>query len=167
MMFDEGSVRQSWYLSWLYKNFDFSDSNQSLLFVGIMIMLVFIIKNGMALWFSYFQHKFSAEFMRDASTVMLDAYMKQPYEFFLNHNSSELLQGIEGDVNSVFFEINAIFQFLGETVTVILLAALLFFTDYKTAIGALLIATACFIFIILGFKNKTKILLVLFFLTLF
>ncbi len=156
MLFEEDSIQQSWYLNFLYTCLHFTDSNRFLLFIGIIIMIVFVVKNGMALWFSYIQQKFSSEFMKEASSMMLDSYMKQPYEYFLNHNSSELLQGIEGDVNAVYDVMKAVFQFLGETVTVILLALLLFFTDYKTAVGSLLIALICLGFIVFGLKNRTK-----------
>lgn len=149
-------VKGKKYISWIYLFYPELSSQTLLIYMGVLIMAVFIIKNLVALSFIFFQNKFATEFQRDEATEMLDSYMKRPYQFFVNTNSSELLRGIDSDTNNAYTILLYLFQVMGEMVTVLFLGIFLIKTDWFIAIGSLTIVLLCSLGIILGIKNKMK-----------
>ena len=149
-------IKEKTYISWIYKlTPDLSDRGL-LLILGGIIIVVFLLKNAVALGCAYLQNKFAVEFQRDEATEMLDSYMKRPYQFFINTNSAELLRGINGDTNNAYMVLLGLFQMFGEMITVCLIGLFLISTDWFIALGTLSIVTLCAAGIVLALKNKMK-----------
>lgn len=156
LMLDVKKAKGAWYVKWIYA-FQPDISVEYVLFVfGIGIILAFLIKNIASLFFSYLQYRFASEFQCEASTLMLSSYMKRPYEFFVMNNSGDILRGINEDTISVYNELLALFQILGEMITISLLGIYLFITSWMIAVGALILSAICFFLITVGFKEKIK-----------
>ena len=83
--------------------------------------------------------------------------MKHPYEYFLNTNSSEILRGIGSDVVGVHQILLNFFTLMAETLTIIAIGVFLFMTDPVMTVGAMIMAFACLLAILVGFKEKIKI----------
>lgn len=156
MMLTPDELKKKWYVNWIYY-FDSSASETSvLLFLGIAIIFIYLLKNTFMIVNTYVQTSFAAKFQRNLSAKMLSAYLKHPYQFFLNTNSSEILRGIGGDVAGVYQILLNFFTLIAETLTVIILGIFLVTTDVVMTIGAMTLAFLCLMAIIFGFKNKMK-----------
>lgn len=156
IVLNSDNVKDKFYLKWLYTVAP-SISNRTVLFIlGIAVSVIFIMKNAVALWLSYLQNKFAAEFQRDEATEMLDSYMKLPYLFFINTNSAELLRGINVDTTNAYNILLFSFQIMSEVLTVIFLGVFLIYTDWVIAVGSLLVVSFCALVIILGVRKKIK-----------
>ena len=156
MMLMPADIKNKWYIGWLYHlNPNASDQNV-LLAIGIVIIFVYLIKNAFMILSTYAQTSFAAKFQRQLSTKMLSAYLKRPYEYFLNTNSSEILRGIGVDVSGVYQVLIVFFTLAAETMTVIILGIFLLMTDVWMTVGAMALAFLCLLAIILGFKDRMK-----------
>lgn len=156
MMISADEMRGKWYMAWIFWVNPNIENNQAIFVMGVIIIVIFIVKNAASVFFAYVQHKFAAEFKRETSVLMLEAYMKRPYEFFIKTNSSNVIQWVSSDPNSVYNVLLNLFQLLGECVTTILIGLYLIRIDWIIAIFSLSIALACFLILTLGFKNRSK-----------
>lgn len=156
LIVDPQEIKNSELIGECYARFSWFSDIDALLFIGVIIIIVFILKNVAALWFAYIQNKFAADFQRDASAEMLDAYLKKEYQFFINTNSAVLLRGINDDVSSVYSILLNLFQLAGELLTVCMIGIFLVATDWFIAISSFLLVLICTTCIFLGIKGKMK-----------
>lgn len=156
MMLSPAEMRDKWYIAWIYF-FDESISDRSvLLLLGVCIILIYLFKNVFMVVGRYVRVAFAAKFQRELSIKMLSAYMKHPYEYFLNTNSSEIIRGIGSDVVGVHQILLNFFTLVAEVLTIIVLGAFLFMTDPFMTVGAMTMAFACLLTIVVGFKDRIK-----------
>lgn len=156
VMLTPEEIKDKLYVMWLYFLVPDASEKTVLLGLGIVIIFVYLFKNAFMIVSAYAQTSFAAKFQRQLSTKMLTAYLKHPYQFFLNTNSSEILRGIGGDVSGVYQILLNFFTLMAETLTVIVLGIFLFMTDAWMTIGAMALAFLCLMAIILGFKSRMK-----------
>ena len=106
-----------------------------MIFLCISLLLTFIIKNFLVLIISYQQNKFITNLEKDTSNKILHEYLKRPYEFFIENNSSILISNINNETREYAYHfvaplmslISEIFIFIG------IIIVLLFF-DFKITI---------------------------------
>lgn len=156
MMTMPAALKKKWYIAWIYTLFPIISERQVLIVIGIVIIALYLFKNGFVIICGYVQSFYAAKVQREMSTSLLDSYMKRPYQFFLNTNSGEIYRGITGDVSGVYQILLAFFQMCTELVTIFLIGIYLLMTDFVMAFGAALLASICFCAIIMGFKGKMK-----------
>ena len=156
LMMDDEQMRGRWYIDWLFAIDPEMKMSQIIVIMGLGIAIVYIIKNGVAIYCNYLQTRYSAKMNRELSTRILDSYMKRPYEFFVNTNSSILIRGMNGDISAVYNIISNCFQILAELISILLIVIYLVNVDSFIACLSFLIAGMCFAAITLGFKGIMK-----------
>ncbi len=149
-------VRNIWYIGWIYYWFPDAEYNTLILILCLSIVAVFLIKNATSIFLGYLQFSYGAGFKVEESTMMLQKYMKRPYEYFIDTNSSEIIRGILSDPINVYEILINLFQACGEMITIIALGIFLMWTDWFITLCIFIIAFSCFAFITGGFKNKLK-----------
>lgn len=156
MMLSPAQIRDKWYVAWIWW-FDEQISDRTvLLLLGVCIIFIYLFKNVFMIVGAYIRVAFAAKFQRELSIKMLSAYMEHPYEYFLNTNSSEVLRGIGSDVVGVHQILLNFFTLVAEVLTIVVLGIFLFMTDPFMTVGAMTLAFACLLAIVIGFKDKTK-----------
>lgn len=70
-----------------------------LIYGGIALVVIFIVKNIYILIFRYFEARFIYNRRYVFSHRLMSAYMQAPYTFYLQKNSSELLRNTTNEVN--------------------------------------------------------------------
>lgn len=150
-------IRNNKYLSSIFEILKVSSDFQIILFVGLLLILIYIIKNIYLLFSSYIQIRFKLRLQKDLSVLMLRTYMRRPYTFFLDVNSGDILRGINNDVYGVYALLENCFRILTEGITTILIAIFIIVTDPIMAIGVIFIASICFFSIVLGMRKKMKV----------
>ncbi len=133
--------------------FGVHDNISIIFFVGMGLVAIYIIKNAFLVAISYIQVKFRWEMQKELSTSMLSAYMSRPYAYFLDINSSEVLRGIQDDVNSFYTVIENLFICFSNILTILFIGIFLCISDFILAISTLIVAGGCFCFIAFKFRK--------------
>lgn len=132
------------------------NSSTVLILLGILLILVYAIKNLSLIWSRYIQNVYQVNLQKDVSVMMMKAYLNHPYEFFANTNSAEILRGVEADVNGFANIIGVLFTCIAELITAILIIAFVLTTDFITSIALVVVVILCVVIIIYGCKNIMK-----------
>ena len=156
IMLNPEKLKNEWYIKWIYSFAPLITNTEVLLLVGISIASVYLIKNCFMILVAYVENTYAAKIQREISVEMLDSYLKRPYEFFLNINSSIIIRGIFSDIDGVKRILLDIFSMLTEMLTIIALGVFLFSAEWTIASGAMILAGICFLSIVMGFKGKMK-----------
>lgn len=95
----------------------------------VAIILVFVIKNI----FLYFQNVVQLRFIYtnqfDTSNRMMINFMKRPYEYYLNADTSVIQRNITSDINNVFALVLTILQLISEAIVFVCLVIVLLYMD--------------------------------------
>lgn len=156
VMMQTDNLKSKWYIKIIYNMIPNVTYTELILCLGCFIIVCYFIKNIIGLASVYIQNKFAGQFQRELSTLMLQTFLKKPYEFFLNTNSSIVLRGINADVTGVYNIMLDFFSICSDGITTVLLGIYLIYTDSIMAIGALTLVFICMMVSILKFKNKMK-----------
>ncbi len=155
-MLEMDSIQDQWYGQILHRIAPQAGARTILIVIGVGVMLVFVLKNIFMVYSAYVQNAFAAKLEREIAVKLMNAYLKRPYEFFLNTNSSVILRGVTQDVTGVYNILLCVFTILAESLTVTVLGVFLLFQDWAIAIGAMALATGSMLLMTLGMKGKMK-----------
>lgn len=155
-LLDLETVKVKWYLKIFIDFFGLQTQNEIIVVVGLLVASVYLVKNAYLLWSLKIQYSFRYDFQKELSTKMLNAYLRRPYQYFLNINSAQILRGIEGDVIGVFGIYEFSFKFVAEILNVLLIGLFLLYTDWVMAVGVLALAGICFIVVTCIFKKLLR-----------
>ncbi len=127
----------------------------TLIILGVLIMLVYIIKNVGLVCSRYIQNSYQYNVQRDISITMMKSYLNHPYEYFVNTNIAEIQRGLNTDVPGFTTIINILLGCLAELLTATLILCFILTMDFLTSIGLVVIAFLCVAIIVFGCKNVT------------
>ena len=147
-------LMQNRYIAPILNTFKITDPGMVIVIVGIGIILIYFIKNIYLIVAGNIQTKFRCRFHEELSSRLLSSYLDRPYSYFITTTSSVILQTIQNDSNCVFDIMNTLYQLVAEGFTIILLGALLAYSDWFMAVGVLFICGLCFLLVTFGFKKK-------------
>ena len=152
----QDKLREIEYLSILYWLKPDISATAVILIIGFGIVLIYLIKNLLMIASAALQNHFAAKVEREISTHMLNAFMRRPYQFFLNTNSGVVIRGITTDAQGVYKLLIALFELVSSTVTAVILGVFLLIVDLGMAVGALILCGICFVAVLAAFKGKMK-----------
>ena len=92
MVADPGIVNHNHWLSITYHRFGFESPRSFMIFLGCIVLGVLFLSNLIAALTVWSILRFSFTAGRDLAQKMFSVYLNHPYVFFLNRNSSELVQ---------------------------------------------------------------------------
>lgn len=147
-------LMDKWYVVIFLKPFGVTDADMAVFYVGMGIIGIYLVKNIYLLFSSYLQAAYDVNLLRELSTLMLKAYLNQPYEYFAKTNTAEISRGVSFDTTVVATIVETLFKFLAECITAILLAIYLVIVDPSMAVGILVIGAFCVMVITSLFKKK-------------
>ncbi len=149
-------ITGKWYVKPLISLCGSQDTKTITILLGGSIIVIYILKN-LYLYMSVMVHTiYRSKIEKYLSTKMLAAYLKWPYESFIDTNTAEVIRGIGTDVIGVYNLLDEMFRFLGEFFTAILIGAFIIYTDAFMAVCIMIIAGICFAVITLGLKKRTS-----------
>jgi len=142
--------------SYLY-NF-VSSFNNTLFFFLIFLGTYFFLKTSFLIYFSKIISKFSSNLYQNISIRIFKNYLYQDYDFYISRSSSELIQNVNNEVETLitrFFAsfiilINELLIFISISILLILVSSITFFLTLILSIFFLLI----FIFVTKKFLKK-------------
>lgn len=152
-MLQPDEISEKWYGHILIDVFGVSDYVTLIIILGIGIVILYLIKNAVLLISVYVQNRLNARINRELASSMLNSYMKRPYEFFLEHNSADIIRGVSADVNGVYNIISNLFKLSTEMLKCITIAIVLLLVDFNMAVAIIMFAGICLITVTFGFKG--------------
>lgn len=142
LIMDEKSMNGSGLLNYFLDMFVITDHSDKIVFLAILIIVFYIIKN---IYLSVMQNeilKFNYNTRMRIATRLLTSYMEEPYTFHLQKNSAELVRTLQVDCNQFMLLLNATLQFIAEVAVCIAIGVYLFSTSpiITIIVGGMLIA---------------------------
>lgn len=91
-------IHSNEYLQWAYLTLGFDNDTAFVIFMGIAVVVLVVLRNTVAALVRYAEIRFGQMRNHSISTRLLARYLSQPYSFFLNRNSSELTKNVLAEV---------------------------------------------------------------------
>lgn len=149
-------LKRKWYISNIVEQLNINSDKEMMLFIGIIIIAIYIVKNLFLLWCYYLQYSFATKIQKDLAISMYKAYLNHPYTFFLTINSADLIRGCNNDTGGVCQIITILLQIVSECLTVLLISVFILFTDIWTSLAIILLMLIVLVGMILLFKPLMK-----------
>lgn len=139
-LLDTDGLRTKWYLQPFVRMYNIQDPKILIVLVCVEVMAVYIIKNLYFILYAWLVSKFTYKIKRELGIRVMRTYMKQGYIFFLNNNTSRLIQGITRDVDSVNVVLNCSFTLVIKVLTVISIGAFMLYQSASTSSPLIVLA---------------------------
>lgn len=125
-----------------------TDKNVILLWMIALTIMIYIIKNCYLVFMNNRLYAFSANTKRQMATRLMSAYLKQPYSFFLQKNTSELIRSVNSDTAQLYEIVLNCLQIVSNGLTALGLVIYLSITNLiMTLTVAILLAVCAFLII--------------------
>ena len=126
----------------------------SVIFISIIILFIFIFKNFFLAFVYYVEGKFGKDLNIFFKEKLYQGYLTLPFKYYLADSPSTFTRNIINDTTNVNWYFSVLILFLRESITVIFITIYLIFVDYKTTINLLIFfSSISFLFYFL-LKNK-------------
>ncbi len=123
------------YVRYFYDALGMTDSTQLITALAVLIIVVYIGKNGFIIFMNNMQYRFSYYGKQDMQNQMMRYYISKDYTFFLNHNSAELMRDINNDPEMFYAAVLNMLQLAAELCTSAVLVIFLIVTDPVITLG--------------------------------
>ena len=131
-----------------------SNIQEFLILIGFVVFFLLIISLSLRAFTTFVQTKFILMREQTIGVKLIEGYLRQPYSWFLNKDSSELGKSVLSEVNQVILNtFNPIMNIIVQSAIVFGMLIILVIIDYELAIGIFLILSLTYIFIFLILKN--------------
>lgn len=154
MMLDIKGVRGRWYMVPFVELFHLDTDIRVIWFVCGGVIAVYLAKTLYFVFYSWVSAKYSYMVQRELGVRVLEAYMKQGYLFFVQNNTSRLINGISGDASSIYGILKTIFTSLMKLLTILCIGAYIMMQSIQMAVVLLLLALLCLLVIQLLYRKS-------------
>lgn len=144
-------------LSQLYGTFHFANTNDFILAIGIFLLTLMSIGNGLSAYALWYLYRFAYLAEHAFSSGLLKKYLAKSYLFFLSNNSAQLSKIILSEVKIVIEDgLILALRIAGKLATILFIVSfLLFYNPLLTSILTLTIFSL-YCFFIFGFRHYTS-----------
>lgn len=150
---DSNAVEKTWYLTKIRDFFGFTEEKQIVVFLSVILIIIYIIKNIYVTMQYNVQYKFIFNNQRRLAVKMMNAYMHQNYLFHVSRNVAELQRNVTEDVNGFYTVVLNILQLIAEVSVCVVLVIYLMNTDIMTTIVVAVLILIFAIFFGIIFKK--------------
>ncbi|MBQ2117263.1 MAG: ABC transporter ATP-binding protein, partial [Lachnospiraceae bacterium] len=129
------TIEKTWYLVLVKETMGFTDARQMLVFLALMLIVIYIVKNIYITVMYSLQYRFIFNNQKRLAVKMMDCYMRQNYIFHVSKNVAELQRNVTNDVNGFFTVVLNALQFLAEFSVCAFLSIFLLQSDVITTLA--------------------------------
>lgn len=138
--------------------FHIASPGQFILYFGAMLIAIYISSGILTIAVTYMQNYFAYKKQTDISTELLASYLKAPYSFHLDTNSSALIKNINVETVNIMLFLQQALSLVLEFIILVLLIGFLFVLSWKVT-AIMVVSALIFHFgISKAFLRKIKIL---------
>lgn len=138
-------INEKWYFKVIRNFTGISDVNQMLVFLAVLLIIIYILKNIYVTVMYSLQYRFTFNNQQRLSVKMMKSYMRQDYLFLISKNVAEFQRNITNDVNGFFTVVLNVLQFLAEFSVSMVLVVFLLIEDWMSTIA---VASLLFLFML-------------------
>ena len=149
-------VMENRYLKPVFDQVGVSDSRGVLICLGVLIILLYIIKNSFLIYSNFYQQDYATKVQKDLSLKLLDAFMKRPYIYYTDTSSAIIGRGCGSDVSGVYTTVVNILGIITESLSSVAIGVFIIIEEPFIAAGVLAILLTTMILIIYFFKPIIK-----------
>lgn len=143
------------YVLYFYELFSFSDAGELIVPLAVLIMIVYVAKNGFIIYMNNLLYRFAYYGKQEMQDRMMKYYIGQDYTFFLNHNSAELMRDINTDPEMFYAAVQNMLQLASE---VCVSGVMIVFLVIKDPLITFFVALAMAFMVFLFMKKLRRIL---------
>ena len=126
-----------------------------LIWLGLLLIAVYLIKNTYLLFTKYVQLRFVFNNRLELSGRLMRNYMKKPYPFHLEKNSSEILRSVTSDVNNLYELVMDVINLVSNLLIIVMLAVYLLYTDVVITLVVAALLGLCSYFYFAIMRKRT------------
>lgn len=142
-------------IAWLFNELHFTSTHKFLLFLGVLVLIMLAVGNGIGALTSYLSLRFINMRSFTLSKRLLENYLKQPYVYFLNKNSAVLTKNILSEVDAVVAHVlRYLLDMSAKSVAMFFIAALLFAVNWVLAISIIVVLGGAYIAIYASVRRR-------------
>lgn len=149
-------IKENVYAKPVFEALHLSSDYQIIIFICVGVALVYILKNVFSIFYTWVSTKFANKIRRELALRIFNAYVRQGYTYFVEHNSSEILRGIGVDPQSVQTIVFHIFILMIRIITVICITVFIVATTPWLALMLLIMIALSSLISELLFKNRMR-----------
>lgn len=150
------TINTNMFLHFLYTFFNIGSVTDFFILLVIIIICVYFLKNIYLVIMYYCQYRFIYDNQLRIGGRLIDCYLKKPYTYHLNHNTSNMIRNIMLDTERLFQLILSVLNVASEGLLSLLLILYLLVTDpVMTVTVSVLLAVCMGIYQVLT-KNKVN-----------
>ncbi len=131
MVTNQNIIFENKYLKRIYKFFDFENTKNFIFYFGITIVIIFLIKNILNIFFNYVLVSFTRNNYYKFTNRLMNNYLKYPYQNFVKKNSNDLIKNITIEANWVVVLIQNCLMMVSEICVVIFIYIVMLYVDLK------------------------------------
>jgi ATP-binding cassette, subfamily B, bacterial PglK len=150
-------ISENPWLARTYAMFGFADRNQFLLALGGAFLVMLLGSQALKALGMWAQLRFSFNRSVTWSSRLIAAYLRQPYEWFLNRHSADLATSILSEVDTVITgALVPVMQVLAQALVAVLLLALLLVVDPLLALSVGIVLGGGFAAVSVFFRTRMR-----------
>ncbi len=100
LLSDPDAIERSELLHYLYETLEFEQRESFFFFVGVLVLVILTLSNGFSAATTWALLRFSWMRNHTLSVRLLHVYLRRPYAFFLQRNTSQLAQKLLSEVQT-------------------------------------------------------------------
>lgn len=128
-------IKENGILNYIYMLFGFTSNTQFVVFLAVVVILIYILKNSFLAYMYNVQFKFTCNMQKHLSVRMMECYLRQPYSYHLTHGSGEAITNILKDVDMFLATVFGAIQFMTEGIVCSIIVVYLFIQDAFITFG--------------------------------
>ena len=132
------------------------DYKNLVIFLSILIILVFVAKNLFLVLFYYLQERLVKNIYINLAKDTFNTYLLLPYKFHVSQNASVTINSINSETKRTADFLVNLSMILKESITILFLFILMFFTNYKIAIFLFLMMLVTSLIFYKSIADKVK-----------
>ena len=133
-VFDQGSNDKWFFLENLFEVVGYTDRNSQIVFSGIFLTVVFLIKNLFLVYLLWYQQKYIFDLQANLSYKMFRGYLNKEYEFHLLNNSAQLIRNVTTEVTAFITVVNSAIIIITDIIIFCALIILIMYVNLSMAI---------------------------------
>ena len=156
MVTNQNIIFENKYLKIIYNFFNFESTKNFIFCFGIMIIIIFLVKNLLNIFFNYILVSFSRNSYYQFTCKLMVNYLKYPYQNFIKKNSNDLMKNITTEANFLVALVQNFLMMLSEICVVFFIYLVMLYVDLKITLFVTVFMGVNIFLIKYLILNKTK-----------
>lgn len=156
MVTNQNIIFENKYLKLIYNFFSFESTKNFIFYFGTTIVIIFLIKNILNIFFNYILVSFSRNSYYQFTCKLMENYLKYPYQNFIKKNSNDLMKNITTEANLLVILIQNFLMMLSEICVVFFIYLVMLYVDFKITLFVSIFMGVNILLIKYLILNKTK-----------